>query len=76
MVWFICRVWGAYDPTFSWSAENNMGKLAAEMIVLIGFSMYGALVVGWQHYPLVDLGLKQPFIDLIEFFLGMCCHCR
>lgn len=70
MVWFICGVWGAHDPTFSWSREKEMGKMAAQLAVLIGFSMYGALVVGLQHYPWVDLGLKQPFVGLIEFFLG------
>lgn len=70
VVWLICGLWGAHDPTFAWARKNQMGKVSTQLIVLIGFSMYGALVVGLQHYPWVDLGLKQPFVGIVEFLLG------
>lgn len=58
---------GAYEPAFN---PSGAGWTATGMIVLIGFYCFGILPTSMGHWPWVDLGLKQPMVGIIEFFVG------
>lgn len=59
--------YGSLDPAFDISKG---GYTATAMIVLIGFYTWGVLGTGMAHWPWVDLGLKQPWVGIAEFFVG------
>lgn len=62
-------IYGSIDPTFSPGGEA-IGWTAIAMIVLFGFYGYGFLSNSPGHWPWYDLGLKQPFVGIIEIFVG------
>lgn len=70
VIWFLCGLWGHFDPTFAWSRENHLGKVTASFYVLIGFVFFSHWSVNWQHYPWTDAGLKQPWVGLAEWLSG------
>ena len=59
--------YGSLDPAFDLAKG---GYTSAAMIVLIGFYTWGILGTGMAHWPWVDLGLKQPWVGIAEFFVG------
>ena len=59
--------YGSLDPAFDIS---KTGYTATTMIVLIGFYTWGILGTSAAHWPWVDLGLKQPWVAIAEFFFG------
>ncbi|WP_243454362.1 hypothetical protein [Desulfosporosinus fructosivorans] len=58
---------GAFEPAFN---PSGAGWTATGMIVLLGFYCFGILPTSMGHWPWVDLGLKQPMVGIIEFFVG------
>jgi len=40
------------------------------MVVLFGFYAYGVLATSMAHWPWKNLGLQQPAVGVIEFFVG------
>ncbi|KJR49157.1 hypothetical protein UF75_0457 [Desulfosporosinus sp. I2] len=58
---------GSYEPAFN---PSGAGWTATGMIVLMGFYFFGILPTNMGHWPWVDLGLKQPWVGIIEFFEG------
>ena len=59
--------YGSLDPAFDISKG---GYTATTMVVLIGFYTWGILGTTMGHWPWVDLGLKQPWVGISEFFFG------
>lgn len=61
--------YGAVNPTFS-TAAGGTGWAAIAMAVLIGFYGYGVLSNNMDHWPWKDMGIKQPYVGIIEVFAG------
>jgi len=71
IVWFLNVVYGSFNPAFSISRPPaNFGAFVGALMVLIGFYAWPVQAVTWQHWPWSDIGVKQPFIGLIQFFVG------
>lgn len=58
---------GRFEPAFN---PGGTGWTATGMIVLMGFYFFGILATNMGHWPWVDLGLKQPWVGIVEFFEG------
>jgi len=63
---------GSFEPAFN---PSGAGWTATGMIVLMGFYFFGILATSMGHWPWVDLGLKQPWVGIIEFFEGFFLSC-
>jgi len=61
--------YGSVIPTFS-TAPGGTGWTAIAMIVLFGFYGYGVQSNNMDHWPWKDIGLKQPYVGIIEIFVG------
>ena len=71
IVWFLNVLWGSWSPVFSIDRPpSNFGAFAGALFVLPGFFVWPVLVLTWQHWPWSDSGMKQPYIGIVEFFVG------
>lgn len=59
--------YGKLDPAFN---PVGAGWTSTGMVVLMGFYFWGILATNMGHWPWLDLGLKQPWIGVAEFFMG------
>lgn len=72
VTWLLSAGLGRVNPDFDPSGE--LGALAyfvAALFVLFGFSTFIMSVVNWEHWPMPDIGLEQPYVGLGSIALLM-----